>query len=72
MGIFKELFYQSRKTQKELSDVLNYTPANLSILKRKQPPYFIKLQKAMQTLGVDSLTAYEGDLSITIQLKCKE
>jgi transcriptional regulator len=72
MGIFKELFYKSRRTQKELSDVLNYTPANLSILKRKQPPYFIKLEKAMQTLKIDNLTAQEGNLIITIQLKCKE
>jgi hypothetical protein len=72
MGIFKELFYKSRRTQKELSDVLNYTPANLSILKRKQPPYFIKLEKAMQTLKINNLTAQEGNLIITIQLKCKE
>jgi transcriptional regulator len=72
MGLFKELFYKSRRTQTELSKVLNYTPANLSILKRKEPPYFIKLQKAMETLGVDSLTAQEGNLSITIKLKCKE
>jgi transcriptional regulator len=72
MGIFKELFYKSRRTQKELSNVLNYTPANLSILKRKQPPYLIKLEKAMQTLKIDNLTAQEGNLIITIQLKCKE
>ena len=72
MGLFKELFYKSRKTQTELSKVLNYTPANLSILKRKEPPYFIKLQKAMRTLGIDNLEAHEGNLIITIQLKCKE
>lgn len=72
MGIFKELFYKSRRTQNELSNVLNYTPANLSILKRKQPPYFIKLEKAMSTLGIDNLEAQEGNLIITIQLKCKE
>ena len=72
MGLFKELFYKSRRTQTELSNVLNYTPANLSILKRKQPPYFIKLEKAMLTLGIDNLSAQEGNLIITIQLKCKE
>jgi len=72
MGLFKELFYKSRRTQNELSTVLNYTTANLSILKRKQPPYFIKLEKAMSTLGIDNLEAHEGNLTITIQLKCKE
>ena len=72
MGLFKELFYKSRKTQNELANVLNYTPANLSILKRKEPPYFIKLEKAMQTLGIDNLEAQQGNLIITIQLKCKE
>ena len=72
MGLFKELFYKSRRTQNELSNVLNYTPANLSILKRKQPPYFIKLEKAMKTLNIDNLEAHEGNLIITIQLKCKE
>jgi transcriptional regulator len=72
MGLFKELFYKSRKTQNELANILNYTTANLSILKRKQPPYFIKLQKAMETLNIDSLEAHEGNLTITIKLKCKE
>jgi transcriptional regulator len=72
MGLFKELFYKSRKTQNELATVLNYTPANLSILKRKQPPYFIKLQKAMETLNINNLEAIEGDLSITIKRTCKE
>jgi transcriptional regulator len=72
MGLFKELFYRSRRTQNELSNVLNYTPANLSILKRKQPPYFVKLENAMQTLGINHLEAQEGNLTITIELKCKE
>jgi len=72
MGIFKELFYKSRRTQNELATLLNYTTANLSILKRRQPPYFIKLEKAMQTLGIDNLEATEGNLTITIKLKCKE
>ena len=72
MGLFKELFYKSRRTQRELAKVLNYTPANLSILKRNQPPYFIKLEKAMSTLGIDNLEAHEGNLTIKIQLKCKE
>jgi hypothetical protein len=72
MGLFKELFYKSRRTQNELSGLLNYTPANLSILKRKQPPFFIKLENAMSTLGIDNLEAHEGNLTITIQLKCKE
>jgi hypothetical protein len=72
MGLFKELFYKSRKTQKELSSVLNYTPANLSILKRKQTPYFIKLENAMKTLNIDNLEAQEGNLTIKIQLKCNE
>lgn len=72
MGLFKELFYKSRRTQNELASVLNYTPANLSILKRKQPPYFVKLENAMSTLGIDYLEAHEGNLTITIQLKCKE
>ena len=72
MGLFKELFYKSRRTQTELSKVLNYTPANLSILKHKEPPYFIKLEKAMQTLGIDNLEAQQGNLTITIKLKCKE
>lgn len=72
MGLFKELFYQSRKTQKELATLLNFTTANLSILKRNQPPYFTKLEKAMETLGVDNLEAQEGNLTITIKRKCKE
>lgn len=72
MGLFKELFYKSRRTQKELAKVLNYTPANLSILKRKEPPYFIKLEKAMQTLKIDNLEAQEGNLIITVKVKCKE
>ena len=72
MGLFKELFYKSRRTQTELATVLNYTSANLSILKRKQPPYFIKLEKAMSVLGIDNLEAHEGNLTIKIQLKCKE
>ena len=72
MGLFKELFYKSRRTQNELASVLNYTPANLSILKRKQPPYFVKLENAMSTLGIDYLEAHEGNLTITIQLKCNE
>jgi hypothetical protein len=41
-------------------------------LKRKQPPYFVKLENAMSTLGIDYLEAHEGNLTITIQLKCKE
>jgi transcriptional regulator len=72
MGLFKELFYKSRKTQKELATLLNYTTANLSILKRNEPPYFIKLAKAMETLGIDNLEAHEADLLITIKRKCKE
>jgi transcriptional regulator len=72
MGLFKELFYKSRKTQKELATLLNYTTANLSILKRNEPPYFTKLSKAMETLGIDNLEAQEADLLITIKRKCKE
>lgn len=72
MGLFKELFYKSRKKQTELATLLNYTTANLSILKRTQPPYLIKLEKAMKTLGVDNLEAQEGNLTITIKYKCKE
>jgi hypothetical protein len=69
MGLFKELFYKSRKNQNELSKVLNYTPANLSILKRKQPAYFVKLEKAMLILGIDNLEAQEGNLEITVNFK---
>jgi hypothetical protein len=72
MGLFRELFHKSRKNQNEISDAIGYTKATTSLLKHSHPPYFIKLQKAMEVLGVDNLEATEGDLIIKIQLKCKE
>jgi len=69
MGIFRELFYKSRKSQTELAKKLNYSDAKISFLKRRKINYFSQLEHSMRTLSVNEVEAEENGLIITVKLK---
>lgn len=71
MGLFKEIFHTSRKSQVELSGLLGYTQANLSLLKTRKVAIFAKLEKAMSVLKIPEITAREGNLEITVKYNPK-